>query len=242
MLGATNTPMITEEEFIDFACPYCRDPISFPFQQRDSLQQCPMCMASIVVPGNPGEPAKPIPVPFSTERLTLRRLASGDWKDLLEILSDEETFRYTAGHPLDEEAILKWLESDPHVRLTTPDQMFWLAMTLSNEGKLIGNLGMRLSAPDMRQAHVTIQMNRAYQRQRFATEALTSILTFCFDHLRLHRVSASCDSRNAAAVKLLEKAGLRREGEFVQDSQIHGEWRNTVWYALLREEFCGKSA
>src|SRR5512140_2882475 len=117
--------MITEEDFIDFTCPYCNDPVSFPMQNRGSLQQCPMCFQSVLVPENPGEPGRKIPIPLSTERLTLRRLEPGDWRDLLEMMSDEEMFRYTGGQSLDEDAILRWLESDPHVRLTTPEQTFF---------------------------------------------------------------------------------------------------------------------
>jgi RimJ/RimL family protein N-acetyltransferase len=228
--------MITEEDFIDFTCPYCNEPVSFPMQQRASLQQCPMCMESLIVPEKAGEPGCPIPVPFSTKRLTLRRLASGDWKDLLEFLSDEETFRYAPGNLLDEDAILRWLESDPHVKLTTPDQTFYLGLTLRDGGKLIGHLGLRLSTPELQQAYVTILLNRAFQKQGFAREALAEVLNFCFEKIKLHRVSSSCDSRNTAALKLLETGGLRREGEFVKDSRIHGEWMNTVWYAALGEE------
>ena len=229
--------MITEEDFIDFSCPYCRDSVSFPMQHRDSLQQCPMCFESFVVPEKPGDPGRRIGVPFSTERLALRRLASGDWQDLLEIMSDEETFRYTSGHPLDEEAILRWLENDVHVRLTTPDQPFCLGLTLREGGKLIGYAALRLSAPDLLQAHVTLHLNRAFQKQGFALEGLGAVLKFCFKDARLHRVTATCDSRNSAAVKLFEKAGLRREGEFVKDNLIHGEWTNTLYYAALREEY-----
>jgi RimJ/RimL family protein N-acetyltransferase len=236
--GATNdTAMITEEDFIDFTCPYCRDAVSFPMQHRDSLQQCPMCFESLVVPEKTGAPGRKIAVPFSTARLTLRRLAPADWNDLLEFLSDEETYRYISGHPLDEEAILRWLESDAHAKLTTPDQPFCLGLALREGGKLIGYTGLRLSAPDLLQAHVTIQLNRAFQKQGFAFETLKAVLRFCFQDTRLHRVTATCDSRNSAAVKLLEKAGLRREGEFVKDNLLHGEWTNTLCYATLREEY-----
>jgi RimJ/RimL family protein N-acetyltransferase len=233
--------MITEEDFIDFNCPYCGDPVSFPAQHRGSLQQCPMCFESLMAPDNPGEPGRRIPVPFQTERLQLRRLGPGDWKDLLEFLSDEETFRYMPGHPLEEEAILRWLESDPHVKLTTPDQTFYLGLTLRDGGKLIGQAGLRLSAPELSQAHVTILLHRAFQKQGFAAEALNGILSFCFQEIRLHRVSASCDSRNGPAVKLLEHA-LRREGEFVKDNLVHGEWVNTLWYALLQDEYRAAAA
>lgn len=228
--------MITEEDFIDFACPYCGEANSFPMQQRGSLQQCPMCMEALVVPAETGEPGRKVPVPFSTERLILRRLAPGDWKDLLEILSDEETFRYMPGHPLDEETILKWLESDPHVRLTTVGQMFWLGITVRDSGKLTGLVGLQLNVQDMQQANITVQVNRDFQNQGIATEALAGVLTLCFNGIHLHRVSASCDSRNGAALKLLEKVRLRREGEFVKDSLIQGQWTNTVWHAVLAEE------
>ena len=36
---------------------------------------------------------------------------------------------------------------------------------------------------------------------------------------------------------LFEKLGLRREGEFLNDNMLHGEWVNTVWYAALAEEY-----
>ena len=84
----------------------------------------------------------------------MRRLDPGDWKDLLEFLSDEEAFHYMAGHPLDEDAILKWLESDPHVKLTTPDQTFCLGMALRDGGKLIGYIGLRLDTPELLQARL----------------------------------------------------------------------------------------
>ena len=63
------------------------------------------------------------------------------------------------------------------------------------------------------------------------------MLGFCLEGIKLHRVSASCDSRNVAACRLFEKLGLRREGEFLKDNMLHGEWVNTVWYAALGEEY-----
>ncbi len=234
--------MITDEDFIDFACPYCSDPISFPMQHRGSLQQCHMCFESLTVPEVAGEPGRRIPVPFSTDKLTLRRLTPGDWRDLSEFLSDEQTFRYLSGQPLDEAAMLRWLESDTHVKLTTPDESFFLGLTLREGGKLIGYTGLRLSVPEPLQANVTIYLNPAFQKQGYALEALNGVLKFCFQDIKLHRVTATCDSRNRAAVNLLDRAGLRREGEFVKDTLIRGEWTTTLWYAALGEEYQGPRA
>jgi RimJ/RimL family protein N-acetyltransferase len=229
--------MITEENFIDFNCPYCGDPVSFPQENAGFVQACPNCTESLIVPDDGSAAGRRLPIPITTPRLALRRLASSDWKDLLELMSDEEFFRYTDGTPLDEDGILHWLESDAHVRLTTPEQTFHLGIEVQNGSKLIGYLSLAFSDPQRLQATFSIGLNRSFQRQGFAREAVDALLGFCFAEIKLHRVAGWCDGRNAAACRLLEKAGLRREGEFLKNRWVHGEWTNSVWYAVLAEEY-----
>ena len=229
--------MITEESFIDFKCPYCGDPVSFPQESAGFVQACPNCFESLIVPDDGSEVGRQIPLPITTPKLVLRRLAAGDWRDLLELMSDEEFFRYQDGTPLDEDGILHWLESDPHVRLTTPDHPFFLGIQVQDGGKLIGYLSLSFTDPQRLQVTFSIVLNRTFQRKGFALEAVEALLGFCFEGLKLHRVAGWCDSHNTAACRLMEKAGLRREGEFVKNRWVHGEWTNSIWYAALGEEY-----
>ena len=228
--------MITEETFIDFKCPYCGDPVSFPQASAGFAQACPSCFQSLIVPDDGSEVGREIPLPIKTPRLILRRLAGGDWRDLLELMSDEEFFRYQDGVPLDEDGVLHWLESDAHVRLTTPDQPLFLGIEVQDGGKLIGYI--TLSFTDAQRLLVTfsIGLNKNFHRQGFALEAVEALLGFCFEELKLHRVTGWCDSRNTAACRLMEKVGFRREGEFVKNRWVHSEWTNSIWYALLKED------
>lgn len=229
--------MITEESFIDFKCPYCGEPVSFPRESAGFAQACPNCTQSLIVPDDGSEVGHQIPLPIATPRLVLRRLAGGDWKDLLELMSDEEFFRYQDGAPLDEDGVLHWLESDPHVKLTTPDQAFYLGIQLQAGGKLIGYLSLHFIDPQRLQVTFNIGLHRNFHRQGLALEALEALLGFCFEGLKLHRVACWCDSRNTAACRLLDKVGLRREGEFVKNRWVHGEWTNSIWFAALGEEY-----
>ena len=229
--------MITEESFVDFKCPYCGEPVSFPQESAGFAQACPNCTESVIVPDDGSEVGKQIPLPIKTPRLILRRLTAHDWRDLLELMSDEEFFRYQDGVPLDEDGVLRWLESDAHVKLTTPDQTLYLAIEVQDGSKLIGYMSLSFTDPQRLQVTFSISLNRKFQRQGFAREALVALLTFCFEGLKLHRVAGWCDSRNTAASRLLEKVGLRREGEFVKSRWLHGEWANSLWYAMLRDEF-----
>ena len=229
--------MITEESFIDFKCPYCSEPVSFPRESAGFAQACPNCTQSLIVPNDGSEVGHQIPLPVATPRLVLRRLAGSDWKDLLELISDEEFFRYQDGVPLDEDGVLHWLESDAHVKLTTPDQTFYLGIQAQGDGKLIGYISLNFTDHQRLQVTFSIGLNRSFQRKGLALEAVEALLGFCFEGLKLHRVAGWCDSRNTAACSLLEKVGLRREGEFLKNRSVHGEWTNTLWFAALDEDY-----
>lgn len=229
--------MITEEQFIDFKCPYCSEPVSFPRENAGRVQSCPTCSQAVIVPGDGSELGGKIPVPFSTARLQLRRLAPGDWKSLLEIVSDEELFQYAEWGPLDEEAVLRWLDTDRHTQLTTPEHTFYLGIESQAEQKLIGFAGLTFTDPHQLQASAHLMIGRKWHRQGFALEAAEAVLGFCFEGIRLHRVTAVCDTRNSAALGLCGKLGMRREGEFIKDRKLKGEWVNTATFAALGEEY-----
>src|SRR5206468_1720775 len=119
-----------------------------------------------------------LPLPITTPKLVLRRFTPGDWKDLLECAEEES-----------EENILRWLERDSQVKLTTPEQAFFLGIELPAEGKLIGYLSLTFSDPERRQAMLSFSLNKNYQGQDFALEAIHALLGFCFEGISLHRAT-----------------------------------------------------
>ena len=228
--------MITEEGFVDFKCPYCGGAVSFPQDHAGTVQSCPDCSEALIVPEDGSEMGRKIALPIRTPRSVLRRLSPGDWKALLEFVGDEELFRFVEANPLDEDAVLRWLETDRHVVLTTPNQTFYLGIESAEAGKLIGFAGLSFEAHSV-QASFQIYISREFQRKGFGLEAADAVLDFCFEGIRLHRVSAGCDSRNVPALGLFRKLGLRQEGEFLKDRLLKGEWVNTVVFAALQEEY-----
>jgi ribosomal-protein-alanine N-acetyltransferase len=229
--------MATDENFIDFKCPYCTEAVSFATDTAGKIQECPECAEILIVPHESSEFGHKIPIPITTPRLILRRLADGDWKDLLEFMSDDELFRCSEGSPLGEEQIIQWLEADKAVKLTTPDAAFCLAMQLQAGGKVIGYVSLKFIAGFLQQATCDVVVSRSFQRQGFGTEAVNAVLRFCFEGIALHRVITSFDSRDISARRLFEKVGMRREGEFLKGRFVNGEWVDTVWLAMLSEEY-----
>jgi len=234
--------MKTDDNFIDCKCPGCGCAVSFPQDCAGGVEKCPNCTGDLVAPADGNENAGKIPLPITTPRLVLRRLAAADWKDLLEFLSDEDLFLYVDNQPAGEKQVLEWLDADRHVKLTTPNTTFCLAIELQPKGRVIGTVYLHSNDEFSSQTDVSIYVGRQSQRQGIGTEALNAVLHFCLDGIGLHRVSADCDSRNVAACRLAEKAGMRREGELIKARWMNGEWVNTVLYAFLHEEYAPASA
>ncbi len=229
--------MLTEESFVDFHCPYCGEPVSFPLDHGGTAQACPTCNESVIVPERSGDPGGKIPLPTETGRLILRRFAAGDWKDLLQILGHEELFQYVEGGPLDEDAVLNWLQRDQHVRFTTPGQPIHVGIELKEGNRLIGFGTLHFVEPERRQVQFDLLVSPEFQKQGIGLEAAEATLGLCFDGLKMHRVSVSFNGRNEAARKLAEKLGLRREGAFLKNRLMRGMWTDTVFYAALAEEW-----
>jgi aminoglycoside 6'-N-acetyltransferase len=212
--------------------------MSFIEDVADTAQDCPNCSETLVVPREGAAMAGPLPVPMETERLVLRRFRRGDWKDLLEVMGDAELCRYLEAEPAEEEQIVHWLEANEQMKLSaSPTQSLTLGIELRAEAKLIGHATIWYADENRREARLTLALHRRFHRQGYGWEAVKGLLGFGFEGLHAHRMAAYCDGRAAGCRRMLAKAGLRQEGEFLQDRWVKGEWISTVWYGMLAEEY-----
>ena len=71
----------------------------------------------------------------------------------------------------------------------------------------------------------------------YATDAVCAAVRIAFEELGLHRVQAAVMPRNAGSIRVLEKAGFRREGLAEGYLQINGTWEDHVLFAVTRDEY-----
>ena len=204
-----------------------------------------MTLAAAVGPmglGNDGGVQLPVtPVwPRRTPRLILRPFAAADLESLLIIQSDPAAVRYVPYPPRDRVTVALVLEQKvTHTTLAGVGDLIELAVTLADDGTLIGDVLLALRSVEHQTLEVGYIFAPAYGGQGYATEAVRALLELAFGLLGARRVIARVDDRNRASRALLDRLGFRLEAHLVDNEWFKGELTSEVDYAFLAQDWHG---
>lgn len=113
-----------------------------------------------------------------------------------------------------------------------------LPWALTFQGRLAGQLTVGgISWGSLRAAYIGYWIDREVAGRGIMPTAVGMALDHCFDVLRLHRVEINIRPENAASLRVVEKLGLRREGERRQYLHINGGWRDHITFVVNAGEF-----
>lgn len=149
-----------------------------------------------------------------TARLRHRAFTVEDAAALFALNGNPKVMRFT-GEPL-----LTSLEAARQATENYPDfdavgYGRW-ACVLKETQTIIGFCGLKY-LPDLDAVDVGFRFLPQYWGQGFATEACTASLHFGFTTLKLDEIIGLVLPENVASIRVLEKAGMRFDGEFLYD-------------------------
>lgn len=172
-----------------------------------------------------------------TERLRLREFVAEDWPAVLAYQRDPRYLRLYHWTERSAEDVQAFVQMFLDQQREQPRCKYQLAIELRDEGRLIGNCGIRKPTADAQQAEIGYELAPDAWGHGYATEAASAMLTFGFVDLRLHRVSACCLAENSASAHVLEKSGLQCEGRLREHDLIDGRWHDRLLYGILEREW-----
>jgi RimJ/RimL family protein N-acetyltransferase len=172
---------------------------------------------------------------LETERLILREFRVSDFDAVHEYASDPEVVRYMPFGPNILKQTQDFLDRAINRQKEKTRIDYELAVILKETNKLIG--GCRINKVSEIQAHIGYIYNKNYWGYGYATETAKALVAFGFNDLGVHRIYATCDPDNIASQRVLEKAGLILEGRLREDMMIHGEYRDSLIFGLLDNEW-----
>lgn len=80
-------------------------------------------------------------------------------------------------------------------------------------------------------------LSRSYWGRGLMPEAVRAMIRFGFQRMDLNRIEARCIAKNTASARVMEKAGMTREGTLRESELIKGAFRDMKRYSILRREF-----
>ncbi|HEV7515420.1 MAG TPA: GNAT family N-acetyltransferase [Thermoanaerobaculia bacterium] len=164
---------------------------------------------------------------IETERLLLCPLRASDRNDLHHLFVDPDVRRYL----WDDEVLpieQTWAVVTESLRRFAADGTGLWAVTRPGRPPLAGFGGYW---PFPAGLEILFGLAPVHWGRGLATELARTLLRYGFEELGLDRVDGSADAPNAAALRVMEKAGMRE----VEKSATGG--RETLRYSLSRDEF-----
>lgn len=172
------------------------------------------------------------PPTLNTERLILRPFRSTDAPRVQELAGAREVYATTerVPHPYERGMAEQWIAS--HDSLFASGEIA-LAITRAEDGLLMGSISLRVVEAH-RRASLGYWLGTPYWGRGYCTEAAKAMIGYGLDDLGLHRITAQHMLGNPASGRVLVKAGMRREGELVDEFLKDGVFHTMAVYGIVR--------
>ncbi|MBE9226350.1 GNAT family N-acetyltransferase [Phormidium sp. LEGE 05292] len=173
------------------------------------------------------------PKVFITERLILRRSRLWDAAAIFEYASDPKVIHYMDYCPrTDVSEVVKFLEEQSQ---QWKSGSFSWVLTVKPDDRPIGTIACWL---EDHKAGFGYLLHQQYWGQGYATEAARVVVEWAIGLPNIYRVWATCDTENAASIRVLEKCGLVFEGRlrcYSVRPNISAIPRDVLMYAKVRD-------
>jgi [ribosomal protein S5]-alanine N-acetyltransferase len=175
-----------------------------------------------------------LPDGFETTRLILRPIAKGDALAIFTgYAQDPIVVRFLTWRPHETLA-----ETENYIARCTaapPEQSRTYVLIGRRESQLLGAFELRRPKPPMLDFGYVLA--RLYWGRGLMTEALAAVTGWAMRQDSIWRIGAVCDIENPASARVMEKAGLQREGilrRWIIHPNIGSEPRDCFSYAKTR--------
>ena len=173
---------------------------------------------------------------ISTDRLILRRMTMKDAQDIFEYSRDPEVARHvlwTAQKHIS--------EAKEYVRYMTKryrdDLPSSWGIIDKESGRLVGTIGYMAFSEENASVEIGYSLARWLWGKGMATEALRAVIDYTFEAMDINRIEAQHELTNPSSGRVMEKCGMRKEGELRQRLYNKGKYVDVALYAIVKSDY-----
>lgn len=175
---------------------------------------------------------------LETDRLILRKFELSDAEAMFKNWSNDPDVTKYLTWPTHENVDVSLSVLRDWTSKYENDAFYQWAITLKENGsEPIGSIGIVKMDEQIGMVHVGYCIGKKWWHKGITSEALSKLIRFFFEEVRVNRVEARYDPHNANSGKVMEKCGLVYEGTIKQgDSNNQGVCDYTM-YGLVAEDY-----
>ena len=176
---------------------------------------------------------------LETARLRLRGFRPDDAETVEALAGNIAIARTTLNipHPYEPGMALGWISTHQDEFQNGTGVVF--AITDKHRHTLMGAIGLVIVRPHAR-AELGYWIGEPYWGNGYCTEAALEMLSFGFETLKLHRITASHFVSNPASGRVMQKIGMRQEGLRPQHYIKWDEFIDAAQYGILRSDWLAR--
>ena len=177
---------------------------------------------------------KHLPI-LETERLILRPFSISDSERVRELAGNKDVYATTLNvpHPYETGMAGKWISS--HLSQFYSGSGVNLAIVLKEAETLVGAIGLG-AKPRHRRAELGYWIGVPYWGNGYCTEAAREVVQYGFEVLGYHKITSTHMKSNPASGRVMEKCGMIREGELVDQVYKDGNFHTLLVYGIRDSE------
>ena len=169
--------------------------------------------------------------PITKENIQLRHFKKEDAEGVQRLANHPELAKMIGlPHPYLLSYAEAWIRSQPEAIRRGSEYPYAIIC----DDQLVGTITLRIDRSN-NIGELGYWIGREYWGKGIATEAARQIIRFGFYELALHKIHASALLRNPGSQRVLEKAGLSREGVRKEHRLLLGVYEDIVLYGLLKK-------
>jgi RimJ/RimL family protein N-acetyltransferase len=175
-------------------------------------------------------PAEETQPTLRSPRLLLRPYVLADAPEVQRLAGDFRVADTTANipHPYPDGAAQSWIAS--HAADYQSRTRVSFAVVRAADAQLLGTVGLHDISTEHARAELGYWIAVDHWAQGYGTEAVQCLMRYAQDGLAVTRIVARCLARNPASARVMEKAGLQREGLLRRHNLKRGQYEDMLLY------------
>lgn len=173
---------------------------------------------------------------LQTERLLLSQLTANDIPQIIHLAANKRISDYTLNLPF------PYQENDAIFWLNLANQGFKngthliLAVRQKGNHSFMGGIGLTIEQRFNR-AEIGYWLGEPFWNQGYMSEATKALIRFGFDMLGLHKLTSSHFALNPASGKVMQKCGMKKEGELEDHIRKDSVYHTLILYGLTKSDY-----